>query len=98
LIVLPPAEVFSFCLHTALTELASTSEDAKTRDQVKYIKFIYIYADQTKRCRLRSVLSGTEICTVLYLYHKRTIFGHFHIFYGYIRTVEKKPIFFWLSQ
>ncbi|CAF4498382.1 unnamed protein product, partial [Rotaria sp. Silwood2] len=34
---LPPAEVFSFCLHTALTELASTSEDAKTRDNIMFI-------------------------------------------------------------
>jgi hypothetical protein len=32
---LPPAEVFSFSLHTALTELASTSDDLKTRDKVK---------------------------------------------------------------
>ncbi|CAF4828998.1 unnamed protein product, partial [Rotaria sp. Silwood1] len=31
---LPPAEVFSFCLHTALTELASTSDDTKTRDNI----------------------------------------------------------------
>lgn len=31
---LPPAEVFSFCLHTALTELASTSQDVKTREEV----------------------------------------------------------------
>ncbi|CAF4395183.1 unnamed protein product [Rotaria socialis] len=31
---LPPAEVFSFCLHTALTEIASTSHDAKTRDNI----------------------------------------------------------------
>ncbi len=34
-IALPPAEVFSFSLHTALTELASTSDDLKTRDKVK---------------------------------------------------------------
>ncbi len=35
LIALPPAEVFSFCLHTALTELSSTSDDSKTRDKVR---------------------------------------------------------------
>jgi len=29
--------VFSFCLHTALTELASTSEDAKTRDKIMFL-------------------------------------------------------------
>lgn len=34
LIGLPPAEVFSFCLHTALTELAATSDDVKMRDKV----------------------------------------------------------------
>jgi hypothetical protein len=33
-IALPPAEVFSFCLHTILTELASTSDDDKSRDNV----------------------------------------------------------------
>jgi hypothetical protein len=31
---LPPAEVFSFCFHTALTELASTTDDSKTRDKI----------------------------------------------------------------
>ncbi len=35
LLALPPAEVFSFCFHTALTELAATSEDVKTRDHVR---------------------------------------------------------------
>lgn len=33
-LVLPPAEVFSFSLHTALTELAATSDDGKLRDKV----------------------------------------------------------------
>jgi len=36
----------------------------------------------------QTVLSGTEIRTVLYLYHKRTIFGRFHILYGY-NTVSR---------
>ncbi|CAF4217174.1 unnamed protein product [Rotaria sp. Silwood2] len=31
---LPPAEVFGFCIHTALTELASTSEDLQMRDKI----------------------------------------------------------------
>ncbi|CAF1047050.1 unnamed protein product [Rotaria sordida] len=31
---LPPAEVFGFCIHTALTELASTSDDLKIRDKI----------------------------------------------------------------
>ncbi|CAF2142912.1 unnamed protein product, partial [Rotaria magnacalcarata] len=31
---LPPAEVFSFSFHTALTELASTSEDIQIRDKI----------------------------------------------------------------
>ncbi|UJR22456.1 hypothetical protein I4U23_025514 [Adineta vaga] len=31
---LPPAEVFSFCLHTILTELAATSEDAKSGNKI----------------------------------------------------------------
>ncbi len=29
--------MFSFCLHTALTELASTSEDEKTRDKIMFL-------------------------------------------------------------
>ena len=32
---LPPAEVFSFAFHTALTEIAATTSDASTRKQVK---------------------------------------------------------------
>ncbi|CAF0823433.1 unnamed protein product [Adineta ricciae] len=31
---LPPAEVFSFCLHTILTELAATSEDVKSGNKI----------------------------------------------------------------
>ncbi|CAF0765748.1 unnamed protein product [Adineta ricciae] len=34
---LPPAEVFSFCLHTSLTELAATSDDSKTRDRIMFL-------------------------------------------------------------
>ena len=33
-LVLPPAEVFSFTFHTALTELVATSDDGKLRDKV----------------------------------------------------------------
>ncbi len=29
--------MFSFCLHTALTELASTSEDTKTSDKIMFL-------------------------------------------------------------
>ena len=39
-LALPPAEVFSFCLHTAFTELASTSDDSKTRDKVRKSAFL----------------------------------------------------------
>lgn len=32
---LPPAEVFSFAFHTALTEIAATASDSSGRKQVK---------------------------------------------------------------
>ncbi|CAF3629224.1 unnamed protein product, partial [Didymodactylos carnosus] len=32
--VLPPAETFSFCIHTALTELASITDDIKLKDKI----------------------------------------------------------------
>ncbi|CAF0893475.1 unnamed protein product [Adineta steineri] len=34
--VLPSAEVFSFVLHTILTELAATSDDAKSREKIMF--------------------------------------------------------------
>ncbi|CAF3354648.1 unnamed protein product [Rotaria socialis] len=71
---LPPAEVFSFCLHTALTEIASTSHDAKTRDNI-----MSNMADSVRkiveRLRKDAHSHATERYQVIYRFEVPYLFG-----------------------
>ncbi|CAF2105312.1 unnamed protein product [Rotaria magnacalcarata] len=71
---LPPAEVFSFCLHTALTEIASTSHDAKTRDNI-----MSNMADSIRkiieRLRKDAHSHATERYQVIYRFEVPYLFG-----------------------
>ncbi|CAF1029135.1 unnamed protein product [Rotaria sordida] len=71
---LPPAEVFSFCLHTALTELASTSEDVKTRDNIMLI-IADIIRKLVERLRKDAYNHAKERYQSIYRYEAPFLFG-----------------------